>query len=166
MFFKTGGNIFRNGPPTVWAWTVLNADLRSKQVIAKVTATLRFSILITLGYLAWLGLRSFYTGHLIIRFYTNQENLNSNTGSWRYKKTAWLNSKIKYTKELKLNLNKLSKGQTISEWIYEVIVSQKLRTKIAKISALATQGRNPDNFLFVFWEKRWIQKFILKMSDL
>ena len=48
----------------------------------------------------------------------------------------------------------LAKGQTISEWIYEVIVSQKLRTKIAKISALATQGRNPDNFLFVFWEKR------------
>ena len=100
MFFKTGGNIFRNAPPTVWAWTVLNADPRSKQVIAKVTATLRFSILITLGYLAWLGLWSFYIGHLIIRFYTNQENLNSNTGSWRYKKTAWLNSKIKYPKDI------------------------------------------------------------------
>ena len=26
--------------------------------------------------------------------------------------------------------------------------------KVVKISALTTQGRNPDNFLFVFWEKR------------
>ena len=25
--------------------------------------------------------------------------------------------------------------------------------KIVKISALTTQGRNPDNFSFVFWEK-------------
>ena len=26
--------------------------------------------------------------------------------------------------------------------------------KTVKISALTTKGRNPDNFLFVFWEKR------------
>ena len=30
----------------------------------------------------------------------------------------------------------------------------KYEQKIVKISALTTQGRNPDNFLFVFWEKR------------
>ena len=29
----------------------------------------------------------------------------------------------------------------------------KYERKIVKISALTTQGRNPDNFLFVFWEK-------------
>ena len=42
----------------------------------------------------------------------------------------------------------------------------KYEQKIVKISALTTQGRNPDNFLFVFWEKRWLHKFILKLSDL
>ena len=30
----------------------------------------------------------------------------------------------------------------------------KYEQKIVKISALTTQGRNPDNFSFVFWEKR------------
>ena len=35
------------------------------------------------------------------------------------------------------------KGQTISEWIFEVMVSQKIQTKIVKISTL--QSRNPDN---------------------
>ena len=40
----------------------------------------------------------------------------------------------------------------------------QIRTKIVKISALTTQGRNPDNFLFVFWEKRWPHEFILKLS--
>ena len=35
-----------------------------------------------------------------------------------------------------------------------------------KISALCSEGRNLDNFLFIFWEKRWLHKFILKMSDL
>ena len=29
----------------------------------------------------------------------------------------------------------------------------KYEQKIVRISALTTQGRNPDNFLFVFWEK-------------
>ena len=29
----------------------------------------------------------------------------------------------------------------------------KYERKIVKISALTTQGRNPDNFPFVFWEK-------------
>ena len=30
----------------------------------------------------------------------------------------------------------------------------KYKQKIVKISALTTQGRNPDNFSFVLWEKR------------
>ena len=59
-----------------------------------------------------------------------------------------------------------TKGQLISEWIYEVIVSPKIKQKIVRISALTTQGRNPDNFTFVFWEKRWLYKFILKITDL
>ena len=42
----------------------------------------------------------------------------------------------------------------------------KCEQKIVRISALTTQGRNPDNFLFVFHEKRWLHKFILKLSDL
>ena len=58
------------------------------------------------------------------------------------------------------------KGQSISEWIYEDIVLPKYKQKIVKISALTTQGRNPDDFSFVFWEKRWLHKFILKLTDL
>ena len=42
----------------------------------------------------------------------------------------------------------------------------KYERKIVKISDLTTQGRNSDNFSFVFWEKRWLHKFILKLSDL
>ena len=30
----------------------------------------------------------------------------------------------------------------------------KYEHKIVKISALTTQGRNPNNFLFIFWEER------------
>ena len=30
----------------------------------------------------------------------------------------------------------------------------KYEQKIVRISALCSEGRNPDNFLFVFWEKR------------
>ena len=58
------------------------------------------------------------------------------------------------------------KGQLISEWIYEVIVSPKIRTKNCQDFCPSTQGRNPDNFSFVFWEKRWLHKFVLKLSDL
>ena len=42
----------------------------------------------------------------------------------------------------------------------------KYKQKIVKISALCSEGRNLDNFLFVFWEKRRLHKFILKLSDL
>ena len=60
----------------------------------------------------------------------------------------------------------VTNGQSISEWIYEVIVSPKRWTKIVKISAFATQGRNLDNFLFIFSAKRCLHKFILKLTDL
>ena len=52
------------------------------------------------------------------------------------------------------------KGQSFSEWTYEVIVSPKIRTKIVRISALCSEGRNLDNCWFVFWKKQWIHKFI------
>ena len=43
---------------------------------------------------------------------------------------------------------------------------QKYKQKIIRISAFCIEGRNLDNFLFVFWEKRWLYKFILKFTDL
>ena len=42
----------------------------------------------------------------------------------------------------------------------------KYEQKIVRTSALWSEGRNLDNSLFVFWEKRWLQKFILKLTDL
>jgi hypothetical protein len=42
----------------------------------------------------------------------------------------------------------------------------KYEQEIVKISALTTQNKIPGNFSFVFWEKRWLHKFILKLSDL
>ena len=42
----------------------------------------------------------------------------------------------------------------------------KYEQKIVRISALCSEGRNLDNSLFVFWEKRWLHKFILKLTDL
>ena len=42
----------------------------------------------------------------------------------------------------------------------------KYEQKVVKISTLTTQGRDTDNFLFVFWEKQWLHKFILKFTDL
>ena len=29
-----------------------------------------------------------------------------------------------------------------------------------------SEGRNPYNVLIIFWEKRWLHKFILKLTDL
>ena len=46
----------------------------------------------------------------------------------------------------------------------------KYEPNIAKISALlhcaTLQGRNPYNFWFIFCEKWWLHKFILKITDL
>ena len=41
----------------------------------------------------------------------------------------------------------------------------KYEQEIVRISVLCIEGRNLDNFLFVFWEKRWLHKFILKLTD-
>ena len=59
-----------------------------------------------------------------------------------------------------------TKGQLFSEWIYEDKTSPKKRTKICKDFCPHSQGRNPCNFLFVFWEKFYLHKFILKLTDL
>ena len=45
----------------------------------------------------------------------------------------------------------------------------KYEPNIVRISALhhaILQGRNPFNFWFIFWEKRWLHKLILKFTDL
>ena len=43
----------------------------------------------------------------------------------------------------------------------------KCQPKITRISVLIYfQGRNPRNFWFAFWEKRWPHKFILNLTDL
>ena len=36
----------------------------------------------------------------------------------------------------------------------------KYEQKIVRISAMISEGRNPDNFLFVFWEKKEIHSEI------
>ena len=59
-----------------------------------------------------------------------------------------------------------AKGQLISEWIYEAKTSPKKWTKNCKDFCPVSEGRNPCNFLFVFWEKFWLHKFILKLTDL
>ena len=59
-----------------------------------------------------------------------------------------------------------SKGQLISEWIYEAKTSPKKWTKNCKDFCPVSEGRNPCNFSFVFWEKFWLHKFILKLTDL
>ena len=41
------------------------------------------------------------------------------------------------------------RSRTISEWIYEVIVSPKIQT-VVKISTITTQGRNPNIFCSYF----------------
>ena len=47
----------------------------------------------------------------------------------------------------------LLKGQLISERIDEVIIFSQNTNKNLSGAPLTTQGRNPDNFAFVFWEK-------------
>ena len=76
--------------------------------------------------------------------------------NWMCEKKSWKHYWLTRT-------NTTTKGQLFSEWIYEVIVSPKIWTN-KKLSGLlpTTQGRNPNNFAFVFWEKWWLHKFILK----
>ena len=63
-------------------------------------------------------------------------------------------------------IQRVDKGQLFSEWIYEDKTSPKKRTKNCKDFCPVSEGRNPCNFSFVFWEKFYLHKFILKLSDL
>ena len=57
----------------------------------------------------------------------------------------------------------------IRQFLNEFLMSSflpKYEQKIVRISALYSEGRNLDNFLFVFREKRRLHKFILKLTDL
>ena len=60
----------------------------------------------------------------------------------------------------------LSSILKVRQFQNEFMKSSFLEQKIVKISALTTQGRHPYNFSFFFWEKRWLHKLILKLSDL
>ena len=71
----------------------------------------------------------------------------------------------KYEQKI-VRISALTKGQLISKAIYGLLTSPKKWTKIVRISARCSKGKNPDNFLFVFWEKRWLHKFILKLTNL
>ena len=54
----------------------------------------------------------------------------------------------------------------ICRWID--MQSRHWQWNLATIICLLTfsEGRNLDNVLFKFWEKRWLDKFILKLTDL
>ena len=54
----------------------------------------------------------------------------------------------------------MTKGQTISEWNYEVVISPKIDF------CPHYTGQKSWQFFFVFLEKRWLPKLILKLSDL
>ena len=61
------------------------------------------------------------------------------------KRKSWQNLSL-------LRLVKVTpKGQLISEWICEDKTSPKKRTKNCKDFCPVSEGRNPCNFLFVFW---------------
>ena len=51
------------------------------------------------------------------------------------------------------NEQKLKVRQFQNEFMKSLFL-QKYEQKIVRISALCSEGRNLDNFLFVFWEKR------------
>ena len=60
----------------------------------------------------------------------------------------------------------IAKGQLISKQNCRAKSSPKKRTKNCKNFCPTSQGRNPCNFSFVFWEKFLLHKFILKLTDL
>ena len=80
-------------------------------------------------------------------------------------KIASLERQLKQEKEEKENV-KVSKFQ--NEFLKSLFL-QKYELNIVRISALycvTLQSRYPYNFWFIFWEKRWLHKFILKFTDL
>ena len=48
----------------------------------------------------------------------------------------------------------ITKGQLISEWIMKSSFLPKCEQKFVQITALTTQGRNPDNFSFVHFGRK------------
>ena len=62
----------------------------------------------------------------------------------------------------------ITKMLKVSWFQYDFMKSSflpKYEQKIVRVFTLTLQGRNPDNFSFVFWEKLWLHKFILNLSD-
>ena len=60
------------------------------------------------------------------------------------------------------------KVSTFQNEFLKSLFLRKYEPNIVRISALyctTLQGRNPYNFWFIFWEKRWLHKFILKFTD-
>ena len=96
--------------------------------------------------------------------------------SWCWKKMAkWWKSRFEYCGFLKkmqcwiefhVKPSFLLKVRQFQNEFVKSSFLPKFERKIVRISALCSEGRNLDNFLFVFWEKRWLHKFILKLSDL
>ena len=68
------------------------------------------------------------------------------------------------------SLRGLTKGQWISGLIYEVIVSPKIWTEKFKdfcsVLCHITGQKSIQVLVHIFWEKWWLQKFILKFTDL
>ena len=58
----------------------------------------------------------------------------------------------------------------VSKFQSEFMKSSFLPRYEQKISGfllcVGSEGRNLNNFLFIFWKKRWLHKFILKFTDL
>ena len=60
----------------------------------------------------------------------------------------------------------LYKGQSISEWIYEIYrFSQNMNKKMSRFLPSLYKAEILTIFC-LYWEKRWLHKFILKLSDL
>ena len=78
-----------------------------------------------------------------------------------------------WSHRLSQNMNQMLKGFllcTVPHYSTEVrfasLFSSKSTGKETCKTHLCLQGRNPYNFWFIFWEKRWLHKFILKFTDL
>ena len=63
-------------------------------------------------------------------------------------------------------VQKVTKGQYISKWIYEVIVSPQIWTKNCKGTVAVYRAEFFTISRLYFWEKQWLHKFILKLIDL
>ena len=92
---------------------------------------------------------------------------------FNYQRKSWIRWKPKVNApsltdglELVILLDS-TKGQEISEWIYEV-VALPIICMNEKLEKLCPEvlGWNFSIFLFIFWAMRWLHIFILKFPDL